>query len=57
VGDLVLKRILDAIGMSAGGWLGWTLGATVSFFTGFVISMVGTGVGLYAMRRFTDGLP
>ena len=56
-GGLVLKRILDLIGMSVGGWLGWTLGAAVSFFTGFVVSMVGTGLGLYAMRRFTDGLP
>lgn len=54
---MVLKRILDVIGMSVGGWLGWTLGATVSFFTGFVVSMVGTGLGMYAMRRATDGFP
>ena len=38
--------------MSALGWLGWTLGALVSFFTAFVLGMVGTGVGLYVSNRF-----
>lgn len=48
-----MKRILDFIGMSAGGWLGWAAGAPVSIFTAFVVSMVGAGLGLYAARRFT----
>jgi hypothetical protein len=52
-----VKRLLDLIGMSAGGWLGWTLGAPVSVFTGFIVSIVGTGLGLYAIRRLTAGLP
>ena len=43
--------------MSIGGWLGWTVGAAVSFFTAFMISMVGTGVGLYAIRRLTKSIP
>ena len=51
-----MKRILDLIGMTVGGWVGWTLGATISFFTAFVVSMVGTGVGLYAARRLTRGM-
>jgi len=42
--------------MSIGGWLGWTAGAAISFFTGFIVSVVGTGVGLYAIRRFTRGI-
>jgi len=46
-----MKGILNLIGMSAGGWLGWWLGAQVSLFTAFMISMVGTGVGLYAAQR------
>jgi len=52
-----MKRILGFVGMSAGGWLGWVVGASVSFFTAFILSVVGTGVGLYAMRRLTKDLP
>jgi hypothetical protein len=51
-----VKRFLDIIAMSAGGWLGWTVGAPVSVFTAFVVSVVGTGVGLYAARRLTHHL-
>jgi hypothetical protein len=29
----------------------------VSTFTAFLVSMVGTGIGLYAMRRVLKGLP
>ena len=52
-----MKRILDLMGMSIGGWLGWTAGAPVSFFTAFVLGVVGTGAGLYVTRRLTAGLP
>lgn len=37
--------------MSIGGWLGWTVGAAISFFIAFVVGMIGTGLGLYAVRR------
>lgn len=47
-----MKRILGLIGMSVGGWLGWTIGALVSFFTAFVVGMIGTGVGLFLAQRF-----
>jgi hypothetical protein len=50
-----MKRLLDVVGMSAGGWLGWWLGAWISLFTAFIISMIGTGVGLYLTRRFVRG--
>lgn len=52
-----MKRLFDLVGMTIGGWLGWTLGATISVFTAFIVGMVGTGVGLYATRRLTSGLP
>jgi hypothetical protein len=52
-----VKRLLDLIGMSIGGWLGWTVGAAISFFTAFLVGIVGTGVGLYAVRRLTRGIP
>lgn len=52
-----MKRILDMVGLSAGSWIGWKLGALLSFYAGFVVSMVGMGVGLYAVRRLTRGIP
>lgn len=42
-----MKGIFGFIGMTVGGWLGWFAGAWISIFTAFVISMLGTGVGLY----------
>ena len=46
-----MKRLLNLVGMSAGGWVGWILGAQISVFTAFIVSMVGTGVGLYYTQR------
>lgn len=48
-----MKRLLDLIAMSAGGWIGWMIGAWVSVFTAFIVSVIGTGVGLYVARRVT----
>jgi len=42
--------------MSAGGWLGWVIGAPISIFTTFIISIVGTGVGLYLTQRMVNRL-
>lgn len=46
-----MNRILDLVGMSIGGWIGWIAGAWISFFSKFLLSMIGTGLGLYATRR------
>lgn len=54
--SLGMQRIFDLIGMTAGGWLGWFVGAEISIFTAFVIGMVGTGAGLYVTRRITKSL-
>jgi hypothetical protein len=51
-----MRGIIGFIGMTAGGWLGGWLGGLVSVFTAFIVSMVGTGVWLYASRRLTSGL-
>lgn len=51
-----MKKILDFVGMFVGGWLGWAIGAPISIFTAFIVSVVGTGVGLYAVRRLTAGM-
>ena len=46
-----MKGLLNLVGMSVGGWVGWIIGAQVSFFTAFIVSVVGTGVGLYYSQR------
>lgn len=51
-----MKRLLDLIAMTVGGSIGWALGAFVSIFTAFVVSMIGTGLGLYAARRLSKQL-
>ena len=51
-----MKRLLDMVGLSIGGWLGWMAGAWVSIFTAFILSVVGTGLGLYLTRRLTRNL-
>ena len=48
-----MTKLLALIGMSVGGWVGWAVGARVSIFTAFIVSMIGTGVGLYAANRFS----
>ncbi len=51
-----MKGILNLAGMTLGGWIGWVVGAPISIFTAFVVSMVGTGLGLYAAQRVTRAL-
>jgi len=51
-----MSRLLNLIGMTLGGWLGWELGMLVSLFTAFILGMVGTGLGLYASQRITKRL-
>lgn len=51
-----MAKMLNLIGMTIGGWLGWAVGAKVSIFTAYVVSMVGTGVGLYVSMRVTRNL-
>ena len=46
-----MKAFLSLFGMSVGGWIGWALGAQISIFTAFIVSMVGTGAGLFYTRR------
>jgi len=51
-----MKKIIVISGTIAGSWLGWWLGSQVGgLMTAFILSMVGTGAGLYFSRRFTQG--
>jgi hypothetical protein len=46
-----MKRLFNLIGMTIGGWIGWEIGAMLSLFTAFIVSVVGTGIGLYAAQK------
>lgn len=48
-----MKRLFDVVGMTVGGWLGWAAGAPISIFTAFIISILGTGLGIYVTRKIT----
>jgi hypothetical protein len=46
-----MKRLFGLIGATLGGYLGWWLGAFGGIMTAFVLSMVGTGFGIYLGRQ------
>ncbi|HSG07000.1 MAG TPA: hypothetical protein VLA36_01495, partial [Longimicrobiales bacterium] len=54
--EFLMKSILNLMGMTIGGWIGWAMGAQVSVFTAYMVSIVGTGLGLYAAIRTTKHL-
>lgn len=39
------------LGGLAGSWLGWKLGAPLGFLTGFAVSTVCTGLGVFAAKK------
>lgn len=43
-----MRKLCGVVGATAGSALGWWAGAHVGIMTAFIVSMVGTGVGLYA---------
>jgi hypothetical protein len=49
-----MTKLFGFIGATGGGYLGWYLGAPVGTMTAFMISMVGTGVGMYYGRKLGD---
>ena len=49
-----MSKLLGFIGLTIGGWLGWILGQRFSMAAAILLSIVGTGVGLYVARRITD---
>ncbi|HET7458679.1 MAG TPA: hypothetical protein VFJ74_13615 [Gemmatimonadaceae bacterium] len=49
-----MTKILGFVGATIGSAIGWWAGAPVGMMTAFMLSMVGTGVGIYAGRRFAE---
>ena len=46
-----MNKVLGFIGATVGGGIGWWAGEGVGFMTAFMLSMVGTGVGIYLAQR------
>jgi hypothetical protein len=46
-----MLKLYSFIGATVGSYAGWAVGAPIGFTTAFMISMVGTGLGIYAGRR------
>jgi hypothetical protein len=42
-----MRKVFAGVGAFVGGWAGWYLGALASNTFAFLLSMVGTGVGMY----------
>jgi hypothetical protein len=51
-----MQKLLTFIGITIGGYVGWFVGERVGIFTAFVLSIVGTGAGIYAARRVSQQL-
>jgi len=49
-----MSKLLTLLGVTLGGALGWRLGASLGPFAAFLLSTLGSGVGLYAARRFSE---
>lgn len=47
-----MQKLAIILGATIGGAIGWWLGALVGTMTAFIVSMVGTGIGIYAVRRW-----
>jgi hypothetical protein len=53
-----MGKLLSFTGATIGGSVGWWLGARFGVMAAFLLSIVGTGAGIYLVRRwFADYLP
>lgn len=51
-----MGKLLAFVGATAGGYAGWALGALAGTFSAFVVSILGTAVGVYYGRKIGQGL-
>jgi hypothetical protein len=49
-----MMKLMGFLGATVGGYAGWALGARFGTMTAFVISMIGTGLGLYVGRQVAN---
>ena len=55
-GPFAMTKLLGFVGATVGGYAGWALGALAGPFTAFLVSMIGTGVGMYYGRRIAQNI-
>lgn len=48
-----MGRLLALAGALLGGWLGWAAAERLGGVAAFLVSLVGTGLGVYAANRIT----
>jgi uncharacterized membrane protein SpoIIM required for sporulation len=46
-----VRKLFIFIGATVGSYAGWALGAHAGIMTAYMLSMLGTGVGMYAGHR------
>jgi hypothetical protein len=46
-----MGKLLGFVGATLGGAVGWWIGDQVGMMTAFIVSIVGTGVGIYLGKR------
>jgi uncharacterized membrane protein YeaQ/YmgE (transglycosylase-associated protein family) len=51
-----VNKLVGFIGATIGSYAGWALGARVSMMTAFMLSIVGTGLGIYVARRVVQDM-
>ena len=51
-----MTKLLVLVATSVFGAIGWWLGERVGIMTAFIVSMIGTGVGIYVGKRVADML-
>jgi hypothetical protein len=49
-----MGKLFAFIGATIGSYAGWILGARIGFTTAFILSMIGTGLGIYYGRRIAQ---
>lgn len=49
-----MRKVVVTAAAILGGWIGWWAGDPFGLMTAFILSMIGTGLGLYFGRRYTD---
>jgi uncharacterized protein YcfJ len=54
--NMSMTKICGSIGAFLGSSVGWWIGSGAGMMTAFALSMVGTGLGIWAGRRIADNL-
>jgi phage tail tape-measure protein len=49
-----MSKFYSFLGATIGSYAGWIIGARVGQATAFIVSMIGTGLGIYYGRRIAQ---